>query len=171
MNRTIKNIASGVMMSIALFIVSCNNNEIPDRTPQIEKNEITLAIASLEEAGYDVDTTESGMYYILQKEGTGPLPQKGDTCLMIYNGFFLSGDMFDSSGLYYPDSIWQFRHLEVPIIPGFNEGVALLNKGAEADILVPSDLAYGAMGYGNIAPYTPLFFNLKMKDVKPLVEE
>jgi FKBP-type peptidyl-prolyl cis-trans isomerase len=46
----------------------------------------------------------------------------------------------------------------------------MLNKGAQADILVPSDLAYGALGYGNIAPYTPLFFTLKMKDLKPVTE-
>ncbi len=104
----------------------------------------------------------------MNKQGEGPLPQPGDTCFLIYTGFFLDGTIFDSSGDYYLDSIWQFKYLELSLIPGFNNGIGLLNKGAEADIIIPSSLAYGSTGFGTIQPYMPLAFSLKMKDLKPV---
>jgi FKBP-type peptidyl-prolyl cis-trans isomerase FkpA len=172
MNKTMKWFAIGIVWSFTLLLISCKDEiDIPARTPETEKIEINKAVRSLVSSGFEVDSTETGLYFILHKEGTGPFPEKSDTCQLIYNAFFLSGDIFDSSGLYYNDSIWQFRYLEVPLIPGFNQGVALLNKGAQADIIVPSKLAYSAMGYGSIPPYTPLFFNLKMVNVKPVVKE
>ena len=57
--------------------------------------------------------------------------------------------------------------MEVNLIKGFNDGIAILNKGAEADIIIPSGLAYGASGYGGIAPYTPLVFSMEMRDLRP----
>ena len=168
MNRTIKLFAFGIILIFASVLYSCEDKlEIPERTAEIERQEIKQAIASLEEGGYKVDSTESGIYYIMHKEGTGAFPEKGDTCGLIYRGYFLSGHLFDSSSFYYNDSIWYFNYLEVPLIKGFDEGVALLNKGAVADILIPSSLGYGAMGYENIPPYMPLFFSLEMADIKP----
>jgi FKBP-type peptidyl-prolyl cis-trans isomerase len=168
MNKTIKLIAFAAIISVPFFIVSCIGNEdIQERTAATEQQELTQAITKLEAAGYDIDTTELGTYYIMNKFGTGPFPQKSDTCFLIYTGFFLNGAIFDSSGDYYQDSIWQFNFLEISLIPGFNDGIALLNKGAEADIIVPSSLAYGATGYGTIQPYTPLVFSMKMKDLRP----
>lgn len=172
MRKTIKLLGLGIILTASSIMFSCNDDiEIPARTPELEKMEIYEAIAALTKEGFQVDSSETGLYYILQKEGTGQMPEKGDTCQLIYNGYFLSGHLFDSSGLYYNDSIWQFKYLEVPVIPGFNEGVAMLNKGAIVDILIPSRLAYSASGYGNIPPYTPLFFNMQMVDIKPLIEE
>ena len=172
MNRKIKLFAVGIVLLMSTFMYSCNNDiDVPVRTPELEKKEIKEAIAALTKAGFSVDSTESGLYYILHKEGTGPTPEKGDTCRLIYNGYFLSGDLFDSSGFYYNDSIWQFRYLEVPLIYGFNEGVAMLNNGAITDFIIPSSLAYMANGHGSIPPYTPLFFNMKMVEIKALVKE
>jgi len=171
MKKTVKLIALAIVISIPFLMVSCVDPiETPPRTAETEQQELNAAIKNLESKGYDVDTTELGVYYIMDKPGTGPLPQKSDTCFLIYTGFFLDGVIFDSSGDYYQDSIWQFNYLEVNLIPGFNDGVALLNKGANADIIVPSKLAYSATGYGTIPPYTPLVFSMEMKDLKPVIK-
>ncbi|HSH20856.1 MAG TPA: FKBP-type peptidyl-prolyl cis-trans isomerase, partial [Draconibacterium sp.] len=152
-----------------LFIISCGDNfETPSRTPETEQSELKQAIANIEAGGYDVDTTDLGVFYVMHEEGTGPLTQQGDTCYLIYTGYFLNGLIFDSSGYYYPDSVWQFNYLDVALIPGFNDGIALLKKGAKADIIVPSNLAYGPTGQGEIQPYTPLVFSLIMRDLKPV---
>src|SRR5690606_4141737 len=137
-------------------------DNLPERTSSTEEEELNLSLENLEKAGYDIDTTELGVYYIMNKTGIGSFPVEGDTCMLIYTGFFLNGSVFDSSGDYYLDSIWQFNYKKVSLIPGFNDGIGLLNKGAEADIIVPSKLAYGASGYGAIPPYTTLVFTLKM---------
>lgn len=171
MNKTFKTITLAIIISIPFFIGSCiGNNDEPGRTAETEQQELNEAITKLETAGYNVDTTELGVFYIMNKQGDGPLPQKSDTCFLIYTGFFLNGAIFDTSADYHQDSIWKFNYLEINLIPGFNDGIALLNKGAQADIIVPSKLAYGAKGNLTIAPYTPLVFSMKMRDLKPGVK-
>lgn len=159
---------SVILISILFFTASCNlNDDSPERTAATEQQELNEALAKLITANYDIDTTDLGVYYIMNKEGEGPLPAQGDTCNLIYTGYFLNGTIFDSSGYYFQDSIWTFNFMEVSLIPGFNNGISLLNKGAEADIIIPSELAYGSSGYQDIPPYTPLVFSLKMKDIRP----
>ena len=171
MNKTIKSIALLIILSLPFLIGSCIDTiDEPSRTAETEQLELSQALTKLESAGYDIDTTALGVYYVMNKQGTGSFPQKSDTCSLIYTGFFLDGSMFDSSGDYYPDSIWQFKYLEVSVIPGFNNGISILNKGAEADIIIPSKLAYGATGYGEIPPFTPLGFSMKMRDLKPIAK-
>lgn len=167
MLKTIKNPARIILISLTLLFSSCVNTDLPERTADTEQQEINEALAKLETAGYNIDTTKLGVYYIMNKVGTGTLPQKNDTCFLIYTGFFLNGIIFDSSGYYYTDSIWKFNYQQVSLIPGFNDAIALLNKGAEADVIIPSDLAYGMYGYGDIPAYTPLVFSMKMKDLRP----
>lgn len=169
MIKTIKSIALVIIVSLPFITVSCVNGiDEPSRTAETEQQELNLSLTKLELAGYDIDTTELGVYYVMNKQGAGSFPQKSDTCSLIYTGFFLDGSIFDSSGDYYQDSIWQFKYLEVSVIPGFNNGISILNKGAEADVIIPSKLAYGVTGYGSIPPYTPLVFSMKMRDLKPI---
>ena len=167
MNKIFKTIALIITLAIPVFISSCVNTDLPDRTAATEQQELDEAFAKLETKGYNIDTTDLGVYYIMNKVGTGPLPQKSDTCYLIYTGFFLNGAIFDASAYHNQDSIWKFNYLEISLIPGFNDGVALLNKGAEADIIIPSEFAYGASGYQDIPPYTPLVFSMKMRDLRP----
>ena len=167
MLKTIKNPTVIILILLVLWFSSCINADDPERTAETEQMEINEAIGNLQSAGYNVDTTDLGVFYVMNKPGTGPYPQSSDTCFMIYTGFFLNGVIFDSSGLYYTDSIWQFNFRQVSLIPGFNDAIELLNKGAEADVIIPSELAYGIYGYGDIPPYTPLVFSMKMKDIRP----
>jgi FKBP-type peptidyl-prolyl cis-trans isomerase len=168
MKRIVSTSIIVLSVTILIFTASCGiNDDAPERTAATEQQEINQAITNLLTKGYDVDTTELGVFYIMNKPGTGSYPQKSDTCYLIYTGFFLNGVIFDASAYYYKDSIWKFNYLDVSLIPGFNDGIALLNKGAEADIIIPSSLAYGPGGYAEIPPYTPLVFSLKMRDLRP----
>ncbi|HSO88769.1 MAG TPA: FKBP-type peptidyl-prolyl cis-trans isomerase [Draconibacterium sp.] len=169
MIKTIKTAAVLLSLAILISLSSCvNDDNVPDRTAATEQQELDKALANLEAESYDIDTTDLGVFYIMNKVGTGPVAQSGDTCFLIYTGYFLDGTIFDTSANYFPtDSIWKFNYMEVNLIPGFNDGIALLNKGAEADIIIPSEFAYGPNGYNEIPPYTPLVFSLKMRDLKP----
>jgi FKBP-type peptidyl-prolyl cis-trans isomerase len=168
MKRIISAGAVLISVSILFFTTSCNlNDDTSERTAATEQQELNEALTRLVTANYDIDTTALCVFYIMNNEGEGPLPAQGDTCYLIYTGYFLDGTIFDSSGFYFQDSIWTFNFLEVSLIPGFNDGISLLNKGAKADIIIPSELAYGSTGYQEIPPFTPLIFSLKMKDLKP----
>lgn len=170
MIKTIKLIAFALSLSVLFILGSCvGTDDLVERTSQMEEQELSQAIANIEKAGYNVDTTALGVYYIMNKTGIGTFPVVGDTCMLIYTGFFLDGTIFDSSGDFAQDSIWQFKYKNISVIPGFDDGIALLNNGAEADIIIPSKLAYGSTGLGVIPPYTPLVFSMKMSGLKPVL--
>jgi len=158
---------------IALIIVtqSClPDNETEVRTEDTELQEISQTIEKLETAGYDVDTTATGLYYIIHTQGTGPFPQEGDTCYVEYAAYFINGVLLDASQERFTDGIWEMEYLQQPLIEGFNEGLGMMNKGTEADFIIPSKLAYGPYGATGVPEYTPLIFSLKLHDLKTIQE-
>lgn len=151
------------------FATSCldvDDNSIA-RTPELEISELEEALLSLVEGGYDIDTTDLGIFYIMHEEGEGPLAQEGDTLSIEYSGYLLSGAVFDASRYHYQDAIWTFVFDPTQLVPGFSAGISLMNKGAELDMIIPSDYAYGALGSGPIEPYTTILFSVKMHDLRP----
>ncbi|MBS1772088.1 MAG: FKBP-type peptidyl-prolyl cis-trans isomerase [Bacteroidetes bacterium] len=112
--------------------------------------------------------TESGLYYIMVKEGTGEVVGKGKTVSLNYTGKLLNGETFDSN----LDP--KFSHVE-PLtyetgsgrtIKGWDEGVMLMKKGGKIKLFVPSPLAYGPMDNGPIKANSILTFDMELLDVK-----
>lgn len=158
-----------ILVCLVVFVaVSCKNDDDKvERTPEMEVEELNSALSSLTSMGYDIDTTDLGVYYIIHKEGTGLFPNTGDTLFLNYTGYLLDGTIFDASEYYYADSIWQFVYKEIDLIPGFDDALAIMNKGTEMDIIIPSELAYGSVGNGIIPPYATIMFSAKLVDIKP----
>ena len=148
--------------------ISClTEEEKEERTLETEMEELENFLELLTEKGYDIDTTELGVFYIIHEEGTGPFPNAGDTLTLEYTGAFIDGNLFDSSDAHWQDGKWEFVYLEQELIHGFNNALSIMNKGASIDAIIPSTLAYGIIGYGNIPPYTTIVFSLKLHDLKP----
>lgn len=169
MCNTIKNLSFAFLIFVLLFTTSCFNDIEPEieRTAATEQSELNQALENIEAEGYDVDTSELGIYYVVHELGEGPTVQEGDTCFMEYAGRLLDGSLFDASIDYYPGGIWEFVYKENPLIQGFEDGIALMNAGMEVDLIIPSEFGYGPTGYGIIKPYTTLVFSVIMHDVKP----
>jgi FKBP-type peptidyl-prolyl cis-trans isomerase FkpA len=112
--------------------------------------------------------TATGLYYAITKPGTGASPKAGQTVTVNYTGKTMDGVTFDSN----VDP--KFNHVEPfsfalgqgAVIRGWDEGVALLKKGAKATLYIPSNLAYGANGQGPIKPNSILIFDIEVKDFK-----
>ena len=89
--------------------------------------------------------TASGLYYTIQKPGSGPQITNGQSVSMMYTGKTLDGKVFDSNR----DST--FKHTDPltfnvgahQMIPGVDEGATLLKKGSKAALYLPSPLGYG----------------------------
>jgi len=116
--------------------------------------------------------TESGLYYTIEKEGTGEKIKSGLNVSVNYTGMFIDGKKFDSNTD--PD----FKHttpfdLEVGaghVIKGWDEGLQLLKKGSKATLYIPSGLAYGTTGRGQQMPANAiLIFNIEV--LKVITEE
>ena len=121
--------------------------------------------------------TASGLQYVITNPGTGDKPAIGDTAVVNYTGKMLSGKVFDTSvkeeatkAKIPVDPMRQFAPIRIPVgqakvIAGWDEGLQLLNKGAKAIFIIPSDLAYKEQGVGPIGPYSPLVFEMEMVNV------
>jgi peptidyl-prolyl cis-trans isomerase A (cyclophilin A) len=111
------------------------------------------------------DQTESGLRYKIIQRGDGLKPQKGQNVSVHYKGMFTEGEVFD-------DSYKRGNPIEFPIgmgnvIPGWDEGILLLNKGDKARFVIPSHLAYGEAGAGGvIPPNATLVFDVELMDIK-----
>ena len=106
--------------------------------------------------------TESGLYVVIEKQGKGKKPATGDKVTVDYTGYLLDGTKFDSSKEQgrKPFSFTLGQH---QVIAGWDEGIAMLREGSKAKLIIPSELAYGASGAGNvIPPYAPLIFEVEL---------
>lgn len=122
-------------------------------------------------------TTASGLKYQIIQAGTKPKPVAGDTVYVDYVGRTLENKVFDSSyeavakaaGLQQPGRTYEpisFVLGTQGIIPGWQEGIALLNEGTKATFVIPSKLAYGANAAGeDIPPYSTLVFDIDLVKV------
>lgn len=134
-------------------------------TQEREDSIISMYLDTLTSHGLNVDTTETGVYYVIMKEGEGDYPQTGDSVGVIYLGYFPeNGYIFDRS-VTSTDSIMRYRYQESNFISGFDDAVGHLNKGARGLFLLPSNVAYGSTGVLGIPPYSPLVFEIKLADI------
>lgn len=111
--------------------------------------------------------TPGGTYYIIKKVGTGLPPKKGQTVRVLYRGTILTtGQEFDSSAKHGNEPI-AFPLGQGQVIPGWDQGIAMLTKGSKGVLLIPSTLAYGARGAGpDIPANSVLRFEVELVDFK-----
>lgn len=103
-----------------------------------------------------VKKTESGLLYKVLKEGTGPNPTPDSQVEVIYRGSLVSGKVFD-------DSKGATRRFRLGgVIPGWTEGLQLMNAGSKYEFYIPYDLAYGDRNNGEIPPYSALIFEVEL---------
>lgn len=117
-------------------------------------------------AGQDIQTTASGLQYIMINEGTGDAPQAGDLVQVHYVGTLQDGTEFDNSRLRGEPIVFPLGTGQV--IPGWDEGIALLNVGGKANFIIPPQLAYGERGAGDIIPpNATLIFEVELVGIQP----
>lgn len=106
-----------------------------------------------------VQTTASGLQYVVEKEGEGEHPTAEDEVTVHYTGRLLNGQVFDSSVSRGEPATFPLNR----VIPGWTEGVQLMKEGAKYTFFIPSDLAYGAQGIPNaIPPHSTLIFDVEL---------
>lgn len=111
-----------------------------------------------------MQTTESGLTYIITQQGEGAQAKAGDTVSVHYTGLLTDGSVFDSS-------VERGEPIEFPlgmgrVIKGWDEGIAKLQAGGQAVLIIPPELGYGAGGVGPIPPNATLIFVVELVAVK-----
>jgi len=109
-----------------------------------------------------VTVTSSGLQYEVISEGKGRKPTASDTVRVHYEGALTNGTVFDSS-------YSRGEPIEFPlngVIPGWTEGLQLMNVGSKYRLIIPSDLGYGSQGAGQqIPPFSTLIFEVELLDI------
>ncbi|OYT17794.1 MAG: hypothetical protein B7C24_00600 [Bacteroidetes bacterium 4572_77] len=134
-----------------------------DRVQAAMDKEDEIITNYIKEHNIATSPEESGMYYILEKSGNGKAAKSGSNVTVHYTGRFLDGTKFDSS--YDRNKPIEFQLGAGMVISGWDQGIAMMKVGDEATFIIPSYLGYGS-GRGQIPPYTPLLFDVKLIDVK-----
>ncbi len=146
------------------------------KTLVVEEGKAIEAYAA--EKGLTVQKTENGLYYVIEREGTGDATTPGTTMYVNYAGYLVDGTLFDTSWpeIAKTNKIFQegrpYEPLPVnvgmgQVIPGWDEGLLLLKKGSKAKFLIPSPLAYGEAGAGALIPANSiLIFDVEVTDVQ-----
>lgn len=125
--------------------------------------------------------TSTGLRYVITKKSNGKKPSKGSTVYIHYAGFLADGTLFDSSieavsktfGKFDPARAAANQYIPMAfqsgkkdgLIPGFIEGIEKLAIGDKAVLFIPSHLAYGEAGAGDvIPPNTNIIFEIELMD-------
>ena len=120
--------------------------------------------AYLSENGINAEKTETGLVYVCTKPGKGPKPTPNQNVKVHYTGKLLDGTVFDSS--VERGEPFEFTLGVHQVIPGWDEGIALMSKGEKGVLYIPYNLAYGERQAGPIPPYSNLIFEVELLDFK-----
>ncbi len=116
----------------------------------------------------DTITTVSGLKYVIWKKGDGEKAEAGDKVSVHYDGRLLDGSQFDSS--YKRGKPFEFPLGGGRVIKGWDEGIAYLNVGDSATLIIPSELGYGSMDRPTIPANSTLVFHVQLMDVTKVVK-
>jgi peptidylprolyl isomerase len=140
--------------------------QISSSTAAQQRNQRETALAQISARYPNASKTNSGILYIIQKQGTGAKPEAGKTARVNYKGSLLSGQVFDSSDMH-------GGPLEFPVgtgrvIRGWDETVLDMRTGEKRLVIIPPELAYGdrEVGNGAIPANSFLIFEMELIGVR-----
>lgn len=130
---------------------------------QIEKNKAESETYLIDNKLKDgVVTTASGLQYEVIAEGNGLKPKPEDVVTVHFSGRLLNGEVFEST--YQQNK--PARMAMMTFIPGWQEGLQLMQEGAKYRFTIPAALAYGEEGAGPIPPSSAVIFEIELVKVE-----
>jgi FKBP-type peptidyl-prolyl cis-trans isomerase FklB len=110
----------------------------------------------------NVVTLPSGLQYKVLKQGTGDKPGPEDTVICNYKGTLIDGTEFDASEKHGGPATFPVKG----VIAGWTEALQLMPVGSKWQLFVPSNLAYGPQGPGEIGPNATLIFEVELVSIQ-----
>lgn len=145
------------LLFITIITISCSNDEPPIEKIDYDAINETEIQEYLTKNNLEAEKSDSGLYYIINNEGTGNSPSFNSNVTVNYKGYLLNEEIFGE------DDEVSFNLSEV--ISGFREGVQYLKEGGNITLIIPSKLAYGDRGQFTIPPGAVIIFEVALLSI------
>ena len=147
------------LLFFALFaLTACGNDDddtIVDYTAQNDA-EIQTYLA---DNTITAQKSSSGLYYVINRVGTGARPNSTSNVTVVYKGYFTNGNVFDESNA-------NGRTFNVQqVIRGWTEGITYFNEGGNGTLFVPAHMGYGSTPRAGIPAGSVLIFDINLLSV------
>tara|TARA_B110000444_G_scaffold7382_1_gene6688 strand:- start:10309 stop:10749 length:441 start_codon:yes stop_codon:yes gene_type:complete len=134
----------------SIFIINgCTNDRVDE----------DIILQYISDNNLNAEPTGSGLYYVINTNGNGNVPDINSIVTVAYKGTLTDGTIFDQSdanGLTFPLT---------NVIQGWQEGIPLFSEGGSGILLIPSALGYGNQAIGNIPRNSVLIFEVTLVNV------
>ena len=139
---------------VIILLAGCDDDLDFNEQLEVDKGIIEDYVA---DQGLVGEWTERGVFYTMDKEGTGTeYPTVTSSIEIIYEGTLMDGTVFDSSEGF-PRTLIVYQ-----LIQGWQEGILKYKKGSKGTMIIPSGLAYGIRGRGSIPGNAVLRFEIEL---------
>lgn len=148
-----------ILTIIAVLFMSCSDDSKEQtKLDYTAENEAEI-IKYIADNDLTAQKTASGLYHVINEEGTGEQPTSTSNVTVAYKGYFTNKTVFDESsesGISFPLQ---------RVIRGWTEGIPYFKEGGSGILLVPSHLGYGSYDYNKIPGGSVLVFDVKLISV------
>lgn len=156
-------INSTLTLIVALGLAGCSQKTADSQTGTVtavpQEKTPAAVTASEQPKGAEMDTfvmpqnlqtTPSGLQYVVDQPGTGAQPRPGQKVSVHYTGWLTNGTKFDSSRD--RGAPFEFTVGQGQVIQGWDEGVGAMKIGEKRTFVIPPALGYGSRGAGGVIP-------------------
>ena len=144
---------------------TCSQKDFDTLVEKVKKSEEERKQKEFNDMIADCKKDASGVYFNIQKEGSGAVAGKNKKVTVDYKGYLLDGSIFDASQGFHPQGHepLEFTTGAHQMIPGFDLMVQQMKVGEVRKIVIPPELAYGKQGYPGVIPANSyIVFDVKL---------
>lgn len=143
-----------VSIFLLLGMMSC------DKEGKVDEENRQEILDYLSDNNLTAEETDSGLFYIIEKEGDGDFPALSDDVTVHYEGYYTDESVFDSSYDRGVPSTFPLAN----VIEGWREGIPLFSRDGAGKLLIPASLGYGYNSSNGIPGGSVLIFDIELLD-------
>jgi FKBP-type peptidyl-prolyl cis-trans isomerase FkpA len=149
-----------LLLSTSLFW-ACKKDkcDLVESTDVASDTEVTVIKNHLTANGLQATQHSSGLFYVIENQGSGTTPNLCSSVTVKYKGTLLNGTVFDEST---SNVTFPLNNL----ITGWKKGIPLVQKGGKIKLYVPPSLGYGSTSISGIPGNSTLIFDIEVVGVE-----